>query len=307
MNPEEIAQHHEAMAAGRRAQAEIDASRTAAPAPLTKEERAEFLSHSEELLPSNPFANQQPPPMTGEITNPAGSSTWRSSTADLPPGVEPWSVLAFIRSPHGQTRASHAEVLPTDIITIGGTQTKLETALKVGAVVRGSDGTLSFPLQSPAEVQAVDAAAEKAASEAEFAEVNIVTKNLAETFAHIDSLTGDGLATENLVASVVAKAAQSGTAEAGNLLTARLRLDPKVEDSQGFVSAAIEDGRNSVIAKLSTFGVSNGAQVLDHLAETLSPGAKAALALELLHGSRSAFDRLIATSQKLARHASVGK
>jgi hypothetical protein len=54
----------------------------------------------------------------------------------------------------------------------------------------------------------------------------------------------------------------------------------------------MQDARASVIARLASFGVQNGDDCLAHLEATMSPSARASLALELWSGSNAAFKRV---------------
>lgn len=273
---------------------------------MTKEERAELLSHSKGLLPELPYADSPNPPMTGALESPTGGPTvHRSSTADLAPGVAPGSILASLRSPHGQTRASQAEIQLTDIITIGGTQTKLDTALKVGAVVKNAAGEYVFPDQSPTET--AEKATEQAKVESEAAHINIVTPALQETFANLDNLfDGDGVQTEATVAAVLARTAKDGYEAGEAALHTRLRIAPDEAGTRN-VQQAVEEGVRSTIAELARRGTPNGKEIIDHISSTMNPGDKASLALGVLHGSPEAFRRLAEIGKRLERHAAVGK
>lgn len=304
MNPEEIAKHHEAMAAGRRAQDVIDASRTAAEVPMNKQERAEFLSHSEEMLPSQKYADAPIRPPTGGLSD--SSDIHRSLSSDPLPGINQESVLSRITSPFGTLRGSFEDVTPTDHIRIGNTTTTLAVAMKMGLLVHDPrTGEYSVPA-GPTPEQLATAEADLAAQEAANAPVSVITPELAETFQNMTNITGDPAVTESAVVSVIAAATSKGYAEAGKVLVNRLNLNPAQEDGEANVRHAIENGVESTISALAARGCNNGRETIE-FASTLPAAEKAAIALSVLKGSPEGLQRLIAISKRLERAASIGK
>jgi hypothetical protein len=181
-------------------------------------------------------------------------------------------------------------------VRVGGVQTTVENAVRVGYLVKGADGVYAEPAAPSAE----DAQA-KAAADAEKAAANepieALTPELASVIGNLQEMTG-GRA-DNVVASVIAKGIDGNMKAAGAALARGTGIHP--EQAEGNVSSAISNAMASTAALLTSRYQVDGEATLAHIAETMGAGDRAQLALALYRGDSKAFQRCAEIGRRLAR------
>ena len=176
-----------------------------------------------------------------------------------------------------------SDVIDSTVFTVNGIQMSAKSAANIGLLIQDAPNCYSIPTAGEAPV------VEAAPTEEPFSDH--LSKPVLEALSELDKNLGSSKATDSAIAGSIAHLANGNLEGAVKDFTSRTGVDPEM--ARGYVEGIMHDSRESIKARLqSAFGVPNGEECLQHLEATLSPSAKASLALELFSGSNAAFKRV---------------
>jgi len=193
-------------------------------------------------------------------------------------------ILAGARDMFGRPVQTIGAVRNDTILTIQGVQGRAEDFSYAGLLVKDGENSYSLPPAPDADAR------EHQTAPAEEAFTDHLPPQVLDALGELDVNLGSPKATDAAVASSIANLAKGDLAGAVKDFTMRTGMDP--ETARGYVDGVLADTRESIKTRLVDFGVPNAEECLQHLDATMSPSAKASLALELWSGSNAAFKRV---------------